>query len=113
MTGNRNVLVQLQENAPTTNSDGQKVQAWNTVGQRWGEVLTRNGRERRAFEQLHAEVEYIVRTNCDPLTRQIKPADWRLTFHDGFEQREMNVAAAIDVDMKHRTIELHCTEIVV
>lgn len=111
--GDRNVLVSLEKNSPTTSDDGQKVAVWQKQFQRYAKVLTRTGRERRVFEQLRAEIDYLVRVPLDVETKQIKPADWRVTYHDGFADRVLNIGACYDVDSRHQTAELHCTEVVV
>lgn len=107
--GKRNAKVIVEQNVTETNSDGQKVPLWRQRFQLHAEVVPRAGREARRFEQLRAEVDFIVRVEWGRNSRQIKPADWRLVY-DG---RELNIAAVFTIGERRRLIEMHCTEIVV
>lgn len=107
--GDRNTLVQVEENVPSTNADGQKVEAWVRRFELYAEVVPRTGREARRFDQLRAEVDFIVRMLFDDESRRIRPANWRVLV-DG---RELNIGGVYTLRERQSVIELHCTEVVV
>lgn len=114
--GGRNVRVWFERNVPLTSQDGQQVAQWSRQFRRWAKVLSRTGRERRVFEQVRAEVDFVVRVPCDGETRTIRPADWRIVWSDagaGGSERTLNIGVCFDVDSRRRTIEMQCTEVVI
>lgn len=108
--GDRNVLVTLEKNTPVAGDNGQPIPAWEAQFQRYAKVMSRNASERRVFEQIRAEVDHIVRVPFDNQTRTIKPANWRVKIHT--TGALLNIGGAIDVGMRHQTLELQCIEFV-
>ncbi len=46
-------------------------------------IVDRNGRERRVFSQLRAEVSHIVRLRVNSISTAIRPANFRFLRDDG------------------------------
>ena len=102
-------LLSVEKNEPTTNSDGQKAEAWSEKFKLWAKVTSRGGMERRVFEQLRAECDYAVEFFWNSQSLTIKPADYRFV-EDG---RTLNIAAVYDPDGRKQQLVAHCTEIVI
>ena len=109
--------VTIQEPDPNaTAGDGGTVDLsvatnWRDKDSRPCHIFTRSGAEKWRFNQVSAEISRIVHLHRDSLTRQITP-DWRLKFMDGATAKYWDIATAFDVDEAHKTIEVHCTEVV-
>lgn len=99
----------VEKNTPTTNSDGQKIEAWKQVFKVWANVTSRGGMERRVFEQLRAECDYAVRMRWSNQALTIKPADYRF-IHDG---KTLNIAAISDPTGERKELKADCTEYIV
>lgn len=101
----------VEKNTPTTNSDGQKVEAWRETFRVWVKLTSRGGMERRVFEQLRAECDYVAQMFWNSKTLGIKPADYR--FRDIENEKIFNIADIFDPDGEKQQLHAHLTEIVV
>ncbi len=104
--------VTVQKNTPTVANDGQKVEGWLTVFTRWAKVTAKGAMERRVFDQLRAECDYLVQMRWSREALGIKPADYRFVLKDDGD-KVLNIGGAYDPDMQHTELQFHCTEVVV
>lgn len=98
--------VTICRNEPTTNTDGQQVQAEVDWIQRWASVLPMRGGEREIAQQVQADVRYRVRMPSDTLTRTITSEMW-LKLRDG---TILNITRVVDLELRKTELELECNE---
>lgn len=99
----------MERNVPTTNSDGQKLESWASLFSVCGKITARGAMERRVFEQMRAECDYLVEIRWTKKALTIKAADCRLRV-DG---KTLNIGGVYDPDGNRRVLQLHCTEVVI
>ncbi len=104
--------VTVQRNTPTTATNGQQVKDWQQVFKRWAKVTAKGAMERRVFDQLRAECDYLVQMRWSQQAVGIKPADYRFVLEDDGD-KVLNIGGAYDPDMQHMELQFHCTEVIV
>lgn len=106
-SGHRNTRVELQQNSPTTNDDGQTVASWTTKHKRWVAIIPRGGGEKWLFEQVRAEIDHVIHAEFDSTLASIVPATWRIKLGT----RLMNIDAIFDPDGTRKTLRIFATEV--
>lgn len=97
--------VTIQQFTQTQNEYGEIVEGWTTFATVWAAVEPLRGREFWDAQQLNAEVTARIRlrylSGVGPTMRVV---------YDG---RTFEVDSVIDVDERHRELQLMCKEVVV
>ncbi|HEY2250911.1 MAG TPA: phage head closure protein [Planctomycetaceae bacterium] len=105
--GEYNNRVTIELNTPTDSASGQPVPAWGAFIHRWARILPRGGREQWRFEQLRAEVDYLVHLRNDSDTRTLKASVNRINWGGVI----LNVESIVDVDSRRVELELRCVSV--
>ena len=105
--GARTTRIEFQKNIPTTNTDGQSVDAWVTQFFRWVSMQTRGGRESFLFTQIGAEISHILNCDYTPELANAVPALWRAKIGS----RILNIGAILDQDGNRKALRILATEV--
>ena len=98
--------VAVHRDAPTTNADGQLVEAGAAIMRRWAKVAPYGGGEREANQQQQADVTHRVFMRSDRETRAITPKDW-LVLRDG---TRLDITRVYDEDLRRVQIVMECNQ---
>ncbi len=98
--------VNVHRDTPTTNADGQRVEAGGVMFRRWAKVQPYGGNERDANQQQAANVTHRVFMRSDRESRGITPRDW-LTLKDG---TRLDITRVYDEDLRRVQIVMECTQ---
>lgn len=96
----RRVLIQSRQ--ATVDGFGQRSTTWTDVATVFAEIQPLSGRELQLAQAINAEVNHKVTIRYRPGIS----AAMRVVY----QGRRFNIQAVIDVDMRHRTLELSCSE---
>jgi len=96
--------VTIQQLVATDDGYGGITETWQDVATVWAAVEPLRGTERYRAQQVQAELSHKVTIRYRP---GIKP-DMRLKYGD----RILEIEAVIDVEERHRWLELLCSEVV-
>ena len=96
--------VTIQEKVVTRDTFGEEVITWTDVATVWGSVEPMRGREFMEGRQVEAEVSTRIRIRYFP--DGVEPED-RVSY-DG---RVFDILAVIEVEERHREMQLMCREI--
>lgn len=92
----------IEQRAPGADSLGQALDTWTTVCTCYADIQPQSGREALAGEAMVSSVASIIviryRTNVTAAMRA------------RYAGRVFNIEAVIDVDTRHRWLQLVCTE---
>jgi SPP1 family predicted phage head-tail adaptor len=99
--------IRLQERGTEADALGQPTTVWKDVASLWAEVLPLSGRELLAGQAIHTEVTHTItirwqRQFADPLAMAA-----RRILYSG---RVFNIHASIDIEERHKVLELTCAE---
>ena len=101
-TGRLRHRVTIQQPVVAVNGYGERITTWSTVAVVWGAVEPLRGREFFDAEQTQAEISHRVvlryRSGIDSTMRLL---------HLG---RVLHIGTVIDVDERHRELQLMCRE---
>ena len=104
--GQLRTRMHIQQVTETRTPDGGIDEAWSPFAQVWGKVQGLRGRELFAAQQVQATTTHKVTIRyCRGLTSKHR----MLIGQD--ESRVLNIESVVDVDEKHVTHELMCTEV--
>jgi SPP1 family predicted phage head-tail adaptor len=95
--------IELQQNTPTQDDDGSRIDNWTTVATVWGELLEIRGREYLAAEEAHSELNAKIRIRY---RSDVRP-EWRAKF----EGRTFDIQHVADLKGRRRELELFVAEI--
>jgi SPP1 family predicted phage head-tail adaptor len=96
--------VKIQELARVEDGYGGYAEAWRDVAAAWAAVEPLRGSERYAAQQVQAELTHRVVMRYRPGVRP----QMRLVYGD----RVLEIAAVIDMEERHKWLELLCTEVI-
>lgn len=96
--------VTIQEKSVTRNSYGEEVITWSDVATVWASVEPLSGREFLDAQRAGAEVTTRIRIRY----RSGIAPEMRVTYGD----HVYDIKAVIDVEERHREIQLMCREVV-
>ena len=104
--GQLRTRMHIQQVTETRTPDGGIAEAWSPFAQVWAKVQGLRGRELFAAQQVQATTTHKVTIRyCRGLTSKHR----MLIGQD--ESRVLNIESVVDVDEKHVTHELMCTEV--
>ena len=104
--GQLRTRMHIQQVTETRTPDGGIAEAWTPFAQVWAKVQGLRGRELFAAQQVQATTTHKVTIRyCRGLTSKHR----MLIGQD--ESRVLNIESVVDVDEKHVTHELMCTEV--
>lgn len=96
----RQVLLQRREVAQ--DDYGQRSITWVDVATTFAEINPLSGRELELAQAIKAEVSHTITIRYRPnITSALRVV---------YQGRYFNIHAVMDVDMRHRTLELSCSE---
>lgn len=99
------MIQSLVTGSPQYSPSGESLAEWTTLATVWMSIEPLNGRELFAAQEHHSEVEVRVRIRYrDDVTAQMR------VLH---ESKYYAILAVIDSELRHREIDLMCTEGVV
>ena len=104
---NTRVILYRQDPTTTANTDGEIPEAAQEVARRWAEVVPVTGRLQHLVGANEANVTHLVRVHYDDTTEDLTPKNWIVTVQGS---RRFNIEGVVDVDNRHRVVELQCTE---
>lgn len=94
--------VQIQQRNSTQDSFGQRVQTWATVATTWADIQPLSGRELETAQAVRSEVTHTVVIRYRPgVTAAMRVV---------YQGRYFNVLSVIDVDTRHKVMQLLCSE---
>ncbi len=104
--GQLRTWVTIESRSDTRAADGSLVEGWSAVDSTWASVVDLRGREYLAAQEAHADVTTRIwmRWRDDVTTTM------RITTTN--PDRTLEIEAVIDVDGRHRMLELMCREVV-
>ncbi len=94
--------VLLQRRSTIQDGFGQRSTSWVDVATTYAEITPLSGRELELAQAIKAEVNHQItiryRPNIDSSMRAV------------YQGKYYNIHAVIDVEMRHKTLELSCSE---
>lgn len=96
-----NNRVTIQQNTPTTDTNGQLLDSWATYATRWARIDQVTGQEHFKNHRLKEDVSQVVMLRHDSLTKLITP-QMRIVWGSSI----LAILAAYDAET--RQIEMHC-----
>ena len=104
--GTLRTRVEVQRIAEERDKQGGIVSSWTTIGQRWASVVPLSGREYWSAQQVQSDVTHgVTMRYLEGLTSKHR---LRLLH----SQRVLNIQSVLDVDERHREMQLMCVEVV-
>jgi SPP1 family predicted phage head-tail adaptor len=98
------VLATIQRRVPGQDESGQPLEVWATLRDEWVSLLPVTGREYFAASGERADITHKV---AAPYGSGALPADRILV-----GSRVLEIRSVIDIDERHRDLQLMCTELV-
>ena len=94
--------IKLEKPIQIKNSYNELEETWQTVGERWANVIPMRSRELLAAGQVNEQINHRVEI------RYIKDLDstWRIVYRD----KVLNIDSVINVEDRNRYLELVCIE---
>lgn len=99
--------VQLQQRAAAADALGQPSLAWTNVATRWAEVSALSGRQLVAGQAIRVEVTHLISLRYEAQFADPKQVAAMRILYAG---RIFNIHASRDLEERHRSIELWCSE---
>lgn len=94
--------VSIQQRVEARNGYGELISTWSTLATVWGSVEPIRGREFFEAEQVQSEISTRVRIRYyDGITAQMRVL---------FGSRKLQILAVIDVNERHKEMQLMCKE---
>lgn len=94
--------VSIQQRVEARNGYGELITTWSTLATVWGSVEPIRGREFFEAEQVQSEISTRVRIRYyDGITAQMRVL---------FGARKLQIVAVIDVNERHKEMQLMCKE---
>lgn len=103
--GRMRTPLRVQEYLETRTSDGGVVEAWATTQVVWGRVVGLRGRELFSAQQINKQTSHKVTIRY----KKGLTSDARLV--DPSSSRVFNIESVVDIEDRHRFMELLCTEV--
>ena len=104
--GKLRTRVEVQRIDEERDKQGGIVSSWTTIAHRWASVVPLSGREYWSAQQVQSDVTHKVQLRyLEGLTSK----DRLRLLHS---QRVLNIQSVLDVDERHREMQLMCVEVV-
>jgi len=111
-SGNFNCRLEIQQRSRTsTNTAGEPVYSWLSIGHAWAQAIPTNATEYTRGMQVAEDVTELFRIRRQP-SLAITPEMRVVLWPDSTLPRTLEIAGAYDVDEQRETILLHCRECV-
>jgi SPP1 family predicted phage head-tail adaptor len=117
--------VTIQRYDTTRDEAGQEIPDWKDLATVWASVQPLQGRERFIAQQVQAslshkvtirynrgwytEWSFVTQNQIAPIGDQVKVSPKLRLVFDG---RVLEINAVIDIEERHRFLELHCSEVI-
>lgn len=99
--------IRLQRRSETRDALNQPATSWVDVAALWAEVLPLAGRKLMVGQAIHSEVTHTIGIRYQAqFASPREVAKMRILYND----RIFNIHASIDVEERHKMIELSCSE---